>query len=234
MALFKRIALFFLLCAAVVPAIAQIKTDVGISFGVGIPQAEFGDNLDNLGFGIQLNGAIGIRGIPISVGADFDFMIYGHERRNEPFSQTIPDVTVKVVTDNNLIAGHFFLRLQPDQFRIRPYADALIGFKHLYTDTKITNEGFEEQEIARSTNFDDTALSYGFGAGLQIQVYVSPEDSESSMDVSLDFGLKYLLGSEASYLKEGSIRRENGQVTFDVKQSKTTLLLPYVGVVLSF
>lgn len=230
----KKFFLLVFLGSIISPAYGQIKADAGFSFGVGIPQAEFGDKLDNVGFGIGVNGVVGLQGIPIMVGGDLNFMIYGHERRFEPFSTTIPDVTVKVVTDNNIASGHLFLRLQPEKVKIKPYADALIGFKYLYTDTKITNDGFEEFEIARSTNFNDTALSYGVGTGIQIMVYERDENSRSSVDVSIDFGIKYLFGTDASYLKEGSIRRENGRVNFDLTHSKTTLMIPYLGATVSF
>jgi len=215
------------------PAQAQFRADLEIDFIMGIPQADFSDQLNDLGFGAQVGGVVGMRGLPLMFGADLGIMIYGHERRYEPFSYTIPDVTVKVVTDNAIAAGHLFLRIQPDAAIFRPYADALIGFKHLFTQAKITNDGFEEYEIARSTNFDDTTISYGMGVGMHIRVY---HDEESRGDVSsvyLNLGVQYLPGGEAGYLKEGSIRRENGRVTFDVTRSKTTLLIPRFGVVIS-
>lgn len=211
----------------------QLRADVQVDLIMGIPQADFSDQLDDLGFGIKAAGVVGLKSLPVLFGADLSVMIYGHERRFEPFSNTIPDVTVKVVTDNSIAAGHFFLRFQPDSPVFRPYADALIGFKHLFTQTKITNEGFEEHEIARSTNFDDTTISYGMGAGLQIRMYHDDDMNGDVSNVYLNLGVQYLPGGEAQYLKEGSIRRENGRVTFDITRSKTTLLVPQIGVVIS-
>ena len=40
-------------------------------------------------------------------------MQYGSEKREEPWSMTIPDVFVDVKTTNDLLAAHLFLRLQP-------------------------------------------------------------------------------------------------------------------------
>ena len=215
------------------PANGQLRTEAGLSFAVGVPQGEFGDQVDNLGFGIDAFGAIGVKGLPIMAGIDLNVLVYGHERRREPFSTTIPDVTVKVATDNNMFSGNFFVRLQPDMQVFRPYADALVGFKHLFTQTEITNESFGEP-IASSTNFDDTAFSYGFGGGMQFRVYNGDNNPEGSASVYIDLGAKYLIGSEAEYLKEGSIRRENGKVSYDISKSKTTVLMPYLGVSLSF
>jgi len=212
---------------------AQIRAEGGISFSVGVPQGEFGDHLESTGFGGHIYGAIGVPASPFMVGLDVGYLIYGHERRNEPFSTTIPDVRVDVVTDNNLVNGHIFLRLQPDLPGIRPYADALVGFKHLFTQTRIKNEGFEDLEIARSTNFDDTAFSYGFGGGLQFKVFTATTD-EGPGAIFIDVGAKYLIGSRAAYLKEGSIRREDGSVTFDVTNSNTTMLVAQIGVTFKF
>ena len=43
-------------------------------------------------------------------------------------------------------------------------------------------------------------------------------------------GAWYLFGAEARYLKEGSIRREDGQVRYDINESNTDILMAYVGV----
>ncbi|HAY37396.1 MAG: outer membrane beta-barrel protein [Rhodothermales bacterium] len=213
---------------------AQIRTEGGLALGVGVPQGEFGDQVDQIGFGGNIFGAVGMPGTPFMVGLDAGFMMYGHERRNEPFSTTIPDITVDVVTDNAIASGHFFVRLSPDIPVFRPYADALIGFKYFFTETRIQNENIDDSEIARSTNFSDTALSYGFGGGLQFRLFNGIGRAEGPAAVYLDLGARYLIGSEAAYLEEGSIRRENGKVTFDVTKSETTLLDFNLGVTVKF
>jgi len=228
---FSVLALALLI--SVPTASAQINAEGSLKFTVGLPRAEFADQLDATGFGGNLDVAIGFPGSPLLVGIDAGYMIYGHERRNEPFSTTIPDVTVDVVTDNNVAMGHIFLRFKPDLPGIKPYADALFGFKYFFTETRIESEQFDEDEITRSTNFDDTAMSYGFGGGVKIDLF-TPTGEDGPGGVYLDLGAKYLMGSEASYLQEGSIRRANGQVTFDVDQSKTDMLLIQFGVGITF
>lgn len=221
----------FLLGLFIAPsATAQINAEGSLKFTVGLPRAEFADQLDATGFGINMSGAIGFPGSPLLIGLDGGYMLYGHERRNEPFSTTIPDVTVDVVTDNSVAMGHVFLRLSPNLPGIKPYADALFGFKYFFTETRIESEQFDQNEITRSTNFDDTAMSYGFGGGVKITVFNPPGKG----GVHIDLGAKYLMGSEAEYLKEGSIRRQNGQVTFDVNNSRTDLLLIQFGVGMTF
>jgi len=234
----KRVLLpiLFLFAATAIDASAQagVRGEGGISFALGFPSGEFGDQIDGVGFGGRLFGAIGFGDSPVLVGIEGGYMNYGRERRNEPFSTTIPDVTVDVTTTNNLAGGHLFLRLQPANTRMRPYADALFGFKYLFTETRITNEGFGEENVAHSTNFDDTALSYGVGGGVQIQVWDGSHKPDAPSAVYVDLGVRYLFGREASYLKEGSIKRENGQVTFEVTESKTDILVAQIGIGLRF
>ncbi|HDL19501.1 MAG TPA: hypothetical protein ENH29_10635 [Bacteroidetes bacterium] len=211
----------------------------GLNLMLGVPQGEFSDNVDNPGFGIGGMFGVSIPHSPLMVGGDLGFLIYGSETRKEPFSTTIPDVTVNVETSNNIAMGHLLLRLQAPVGAIRPYMDGLIGFNYLFTETKIKDEDYNDDEIASSTNFDDAAFSYGAGGGLQIRVYngryKKPKEGEKNLTgVFIDFRVRYLVGGKAEYLKEGSIARENGRVTHDVTQSKTDLLTYQLGVVFTF
>jgi hypothetical protein len=216
-------------------ASGAVRPQGSISFLVGVPQGEFRDNVSNPGFGLDVFGGLGFGRAPVVIGLDVGFLIYGRERRSEPFSNTIPDVTVEVETTNNILQTHFVLRLQPPEGAIRPHADALIGFKYLFTQTRIESERFGDNEsIASSTNFDDFALSYGIGGGLTIDLYRPQGEDKEVQSVGLQLGVQYLLGSEADYLRKGSIRREGGSIEFDVERSRTTFLEPYLGVAVQF
>lgn len=143
-------------------------------------------------------------------------------------------MTVDVETSNNIMLGHFVLRLQPATGAVRPYLDGLVGLKYLFTETRIENERSEEP-VAASTNFEDVAFSYGAGGGLDINVWSGPMgEGKRPGSVAVNVGVRYLFGGEAEYLKKGSIRRENGRVAYDVDRSETTLLVPQLGVRLSF
>lgn len=216
-------------------AIGQIRPQGNLNFIVGIPQGEFSDQLDQVGYGGNLFAGIGIAGTPVVVGLDLGYLIYGYERRQEPFSSTIPDVTVDVATSNNIALGHFVLRLRAPRGVVQPYVDGLFGGKYLFTETRIENERWDGESIAVSTNFDDWALSYGVGGGLNIRLFHGQIGNElRTGSIHLNLGLRYLVGSEAEYLKEGSIRRENGEVTYDIERSRTDLLIPQFGATISF
>ena len=221
------------------PAIAQNRStfDVGIGLAIGIPQGDFRINVPELGWGGEGHFGVRLAG-PLIIGGDLGFMIYGSERRKEPFSLTIPDVTVDVITSNNIFLGHLLLRLQPETGSTRPYIDGLVGFKYFWTSTRIEDENDPSEPIASSTNLDDIAFSYGAGFGVAIQLVDGTEKrretGEGPLGIYLDLRVRYLLGSEADYLKKGSIQRVGTQLIYDVKSSKTDFLVPHIGVTVVF
>ena len=209
---------------------AQVYPQGDIAVIVGLPQGEFEDNVDNAGFGLSLFGGLGLGHTPIVIGVDAGFLVYGFERRREPFSTTIPDVTVRVETSNAIAMGHMVLRLQPPGGAVQPYLDGLFGFKYFFTETTIKDDDrFDEEEIASTTNFDDAALSYGVGGGLDIMLHRG-----RGAAVMINAGARYLFGRQAEYLQEGSIERRNGQVFFAIDRSETDILLMQLGITLKF
>ena len=146
----------------------------------------------------------------------------------------LPDVTVDVDTENALAQFMLLLRAQPRKGDLRPYADALAGWNYLYTQTTIRNASNDE-EVASSTNLDDNAFAYGFGGGTLIKIYDgSRNQGGGPLQVFIDLNFRYVVGGEAEYLKEGSIWREGGQVTFDISESKTNIATARVGVTANF
>ena len=86
------------------------------------------------------------------------------------------------------------------------------------------------EELASTKNLSDLVFSYGFGGGVQVRL----GRVGRSGDISLDGKVRYLRGARADYLKEGSIRRENGSVFFDVLSSRTDVVSVGIGVTFRF
>ncbi|NBB76076.1 MAG: outer membrane beta-barrel protein [Bacteroidetes bacterium] len=212
-----------------------------LNLGVGVPMADFSNQLDRVGFGIDFEGGYRFGNSPVMLGLEFGFMNFGRDEREEPFSTTIPDVRVEVENTYNMVKGDLFLRLIAPPSRVRPYADALVGFNYFFTETVIRERGnFAEEPIVSDTNFDDTTLNYGLGAGLQIRVYRDKNPTAREPDevrpssVFINLRSRYLFGQNAQYLQEGSIENINGEVSYDISESETDLLHIKVGVVVSF
>ncbi|MCP4685056.1 MAG: hypothetical protein GY867_06350 [bacterium] len=216
---------------------AQTNWSGGIHFNGGFPQGDMKDQIDNNAFGIGGQIFYSPKESPLAIGFDLSWMNYGNESRREPFSTTIPDVTVNVETSNNIVQAFFVLRGQMPEGPIRLYGDALAGFNYLYTETQITDSDLFDENVASSTNQDDAAFAYGFGGGIMVPVYTRKTDGENGkgpLDVLIDGGVRYVAGGEAEYLKKGSIRRENTAVTFDTIKSKTNMMKLHLGVVVRF
>lgn len=208
----------------------------GINLLLGQPRDEFKENVEDFGFGIGGMFAYRPGNSPLMIGADLEFVIYGSETREEPFSLTIPDVTVEVETSNNILLFHALARLQGNRGVFRPYLDGLIGMHYFFTETKVRDDDdFTEEPIASSTNQEDVALSYGAGGGVMLLVHQKKQVEGSKLhEVLIDFRVRYSFGGEATYLKRGSITRENGAVSIDPLRSRTDLLTYQLGVVFTF
>ncbi|HEX2960305.1 MAG TPA: hypothetical protein VHO43_00845 [Ignavibacteriales bacterium] len=214
----------------------------GINFMMGFPQGDFKKSIDRMGFGAE--GFLTLwtvnPSMPFTLGLDGSYMTYGSESRNEPFSTTIPDVTVGVNRTNNIVNFHLLLQIMPPAGNVRPYIEGLWGGSYLYTQTQINSSGNFDKEVASSTNFDDWAWSYGGGGGLMIKVHEmenNDEETNSPWKVTgiwIDLKARYMLGSEAEYLKEGSMRIEQGKVLFTPSRSKTDLITAHLGVTVLF
>ena len=218
-----------------IPGLCAQDFQAGINFLLGQPKGEFKENVEDLGFGIGGMFAFRPGNSPVMIGLDVEYMLYGSETRQEPFSHTIPDVTVEVETRNNILLTHALLRLQGNSGTFRPYLDGLIDMHYFFTETKVRDEDdFVEEPIASSTNQEDIAFSYGAGGGVMLLVHQKREEGSKLKEVLIDFRVRYSFGGEATYLKRGSITRENGTAIIDPLRSRTDLLTYQLGVVFSF
>src|SRR5262245_18211267 len=200
-------------CAIVSVAQAQPRFQTSFSFSMGFPQGEFADNVDSTGFGLNAGFNYRIGHSPVLIGASFGFLQYGSTSRSAPFSPDIPEVIVDVNTSNNILAAHFLVRYELGKYdsRIRPFAGGLVGLHYLWTQAKVDNSN----DDIISTSFDDTTGSFVAGGGVLIGLH-NPEVGPFRFD--LELGARWLAGGNASYLTEGSIIHENGNVTYLVTE----------------
>ncbi len=211
----------------------SLAQSAGINLTLAIPSGEFKEKVDNLGFGLSgnINFISPKPKSPFGIGLNLGYIIYGSESRREPLSTTIPDVFVNVDRTNSLMNFHLLFTVGVPKGRIRPYVEGLFGGSYIYTTTSVKSQGTGE-EFASSTNFDDWAWSYGAGGGLAILLSGDPNTDQNT--VYLDLKGRYLFGSEAEYLKQGSVRIVNGRVEYDISKSKTDLITIHAGVIIYF
>lgn len=225
----KKIILLILFTGVVgIGTLVGQNFDFGITLDGGFPQGSFKENVESNGLGIE--GIIGysIPYSPITVGFDLGFITYGSASRKEVFNPNIPEVRIRVRTTNNIFTGHFFTRMEAKEGIFRPYIDGLVGFHYLWTESRIEDDS-DFETIASSTNFDDTAFSYGMGGGLKFKIAESKDHMDRTYRWFIDLRARYLFGGEAEYLREGALRNNNGTLEYDTSYSNTDLLTVGVG-----
>ncbi|TVQ13458.1 MAG: hypothetical protein EA364_06540 [Balneolaceae bacterium] len=214
------------------------RFNFGITGTLAIPQGPFRDNVERLGPGINFMFGYQFPNTPFLLGVDAGFVSFGSDERTEQLSPTIPDLRVRIRNSYNMGHGQLLLRMQGMNPGFRPFMDALLGFNYLYTETTLTNRGsFGEEPVLRDTNFDDWALSYGLGAGVQIKLseFMADDDMSGTSKPArlyLTLQTRYMLGDEAEYLN--SLSTENGNVVYDIRKSRTNLIYIQVGVTFTF
>lgn len=206
----------------------------GLNLTLGFPMGEFKKEIDRLGFGLSGHFLFlaPTDNRPFGIGLNVGYLNYGQETRQELFSSTIPDVTVDVERSNNLVNFHALFQLGFGSGSVRPFIEGLFGGSYIFTETTIRSRGSEE--VASSNNFDDFAWSYGAGGGILILLTSGDEEGSEAGALFLDLKARYLFGSEAEYLKKGSVVVSPGKVDYKVSKSKTDLLTVHAGVVAYF
>jgi len=203
-----------------------------IHFEIASPSGEFDAEVDNLGFGINLDYAYHDDGL-FALGLGGDFLIYGHETS----ILSLPLVEdFEYITDNNIASMFLLARLRGGHGRIVPYVEGRFGYSYIWTETKLGDEDWwDDTEIARETNFDDFALVWGGGGGLRIMLDKAERGDPQSRDVMLDMKVIYRHGARATYLTQGAITVDAGnRVRLKPSTSETDLLQFMLGATIGF
>ena len=206
------------------------RFQAGLTFSMGFPQSDFRDNIDRLGYGASGTFLYRLPESPIYVGLSAGVLVYGSEKWTGIFSPTFPEILVDARTRNYILLAHLVVRIQP-QGDFRPYIEGLAGLNHLWTETSLYDSDHSgDDDFASAVNISDTTMSYGAGAGIQFTVLKALRQSgENSFALDVELGARYIYGGRAEYLKEGSISRENSEVTYDLLESATSLISARAG-----
>jgi hypothetical protein len=219
-----------LVLLAVASSAFALEQEGGASFVLGIPAGDFGETVDNEGFGIEVH--YGVRPQPsLTFGVGLNGMIYG----SESTTYSLPLVEdFDLTTENYLAGGFLFAQWRPLRGAVQPYAEARAGINYLWTESKLEDEDWwDDDEVARETNYDDFATYWGGGGGLLIRLCEGNRD-EKKPGVFLDLNVTYINGAEAEYLTEGDITIVDNKPVYEASRSETDLTTYKLGVVLTF
>jgi len=190
-----------------------------------VPVGDFGSHVElggGTGFGAVLflgeNRLAGLR-------AEGGFVIYGTETEWRDFSRTVPEVQVRVQTDNSIFTGGLGPQVYLGTGPIRPYIYGTVGFAYFVTSSSVSDE-YQDEPIASSRNFDDFQLSLTGGGGLSVEV------RGGQNPISLDVSASYQHNGLTQYLIDGNalLRRTRSGVVADPIHSDANLMTYRVGV----
>ncbi|MBI5647258.1 MAG: hypothetical protein HY962_10035 [Ignavibacteriae bacterium] len=210
----------------------------GLHLQLVFPRGDFEKKVDNLGFGANIDLGYSFPGLPVTVGLEGGYVVYGSKTYKTQFSEFVP-VSVEVTATNSIVPLHLFCRLQPHYGDFRPYAEGLLGMNVLTTSSSVRNLNTDE-EIAGDTKHSDVAFSYGAGGGVMVRVWSGTAPDQSSgrnhpMEVFVDARVRYLYGGTAKYYTDNAVYQlPNGAVKFDdskLTSSKTDYITAMLGVV---
>ncbi len=210
------------LVSAASAADARVPIRAGGNLALGFPVDEFRDNVDETGVGLDGYVAFGIPNSPLYFGGSLGYLSQGSVRAVVPL---IFPFVAEITTRNNLFSGHAFFRLQHTGADFEPYLDTLIGFNRFFTTTELRIG----DAVSSSTDFDDWTVSYGLGGGLMFEVYESIGEGETGYSISIDIGVRYLIGGKADYVDIDSVELINDAIFFDTTTSRTDMVTVRIG-----
>lgn len=207
--------------------LAPVRGEIVFYGDLALPVGEFRDNVDLGGGGglagvwlLDGHGMLGLR-------LDGAFVLYGYRSERRPFSLTVPEVAVDVRTTNYIVSGGVGPQVYLATGPVRPYVYGTVGVAYFATESTVSGEGWDDDDIASSTNLHDTSLALSGGGGLSIRV------ANRANPVSLDLGASYQYNGETEYLTSGlPVPSAVGGRRFLPLLSETNMVVFRVGVTL--
>src|SRR5205814_1342178 len=166
----------------------------GGSLVVGAPGGALGQEASVAG-GLALHAIVPAHARVLGLRMEGSWLLYGSETVRIPVARTAGRIERQVTTDNwipQLGAGP---QVTVPIRAARAYVHAFAGLAHLSTDSRLVDPtGFRS---AASTNYEDTAFSWGGGGGLLLPLHGG--------GTALDLGLRYVRTGTVRFLAEGDL-----------------------------
>ena len=198
----------------------------GVSFIIGNPQkGEFQQSIGNNSFGFSLCGGYYFDPVPITVGAEVDFLFFGGDKKYLP--RTILGFRVQdtLNTSTTMIPVLLTTRLQPKLgHHVMPYLELCGGVNFYSSSSEL--KSYPNQSLSNSESAG--IWMYGVGIGTQVRLVDFVELPTTHSALLLDLRVRYLFGSEKT-LKKASINNNN-EAVFSSFTAGTDILTTYIGV----
>ena len=198
------------------------QPSASINFNTAFPMGDFADFNANTGIGgnLEILFFSPSERTPYGLGLNFSYISYGLHFYDDPYTD---ELTLSGNEANNFASLHVLFQIAPHEGNIRPYFETLFGGSYIYSLTEI---GYD-YDGPIDLWIDDWVWSYGAGAGLKFFLFGS--DSYHPGSGYLDFKVRYLFGTTATYLDRGSVEIYYDDVYYSVIESKTDMLTASIG-----
>lgn len=210
-------------------ATAQVpghQGNIGGGIGLSIPTGEFQGTWGRNMFDINAHLAFPLGILPFQGGFAFDHGRMGGSRDIVPVNDAALTATEgELRVRAKVLSYHPLLRFSPLKGKVRPYVDAMAGFRQFSTVSTIHVDGLEST-YSTERNSNDLAFSTGWAAGVMITwggvAYVEAR-------------VERFNSGEATYVDPASISVDDqGTVGFNTLTSKTNAVNVLLGIGLRF
>ncbi len=162
---------------------------------------------------------------PIQIGLELGYGIYGSkvERRTDLYPGFSDELRLR--RNNNLATGMAVIRFLPAvNTKITPFFEAQMGVNYLYTRYKIRETILAEESIESDKDFEDWALAYRIGGGLQFPI---------DEFLKLEFRATFQDGNSVRFLQKGDVTYlpDEGIFEYNIRRSPLQYMTFSVGLI---
>lgn len=225
--------IIFLLC------VSGIFTTVNAqqwTFSVGgvyaIPGDEFKHRTDNNGAGIQVGALRHLGDLPISLGATAGLIGYGKTSYFETIKNLQgDDILLRADVANNGFNGMAVLRVHPIKGKFQPYAEAMYGFRYIYSNLDILNDAANIP--VKQDSFSESVNTSGISVGLSYTLF-QKEDRNTERLVKLKLNTNYTIhwSGDAEFAKKGTMEQNITTVRFETERRNVSQSQIHFGLIL--
>ncbi len=165
---------------------------------------------------------------PVFIGADFNYMSFGRDKQSS--TETMP--ALKTAFNYYGISAVSRIFLSARKSGIIPFLDGQVGLNIINTRTKIDKDvvdlimGEDYPEVMNTTN--DLGLMYGGSLGFYTR---KPLDENNRRSVSFFLKAGYFGGDEVEHVKRGTMKINNGNVTYQTTTTSVNNIVVQFGLV---
>jgi hypothetical protein len=222
---------FFLLASILFIITCIIETYAqpsgGVYFTTAFPVGEFSQFDTDAGFGgnLEIFFFSPSSKRPFGMGVSLSYFAQGLFFYNDPYTD---ELILSNNRANNFSSMHLVFQVASSKGHIRLYFETLFGGSYIFSYSTIYTTDYIPEDLY----VDDWAWSYGLGGGLKF--LISDDFGSGRGETFIDLKVRYLFGSEVSYLDRNSIRYANDTFEYSLNQSNIDILTMQIGVIIAF